>query len=107
MSAIEKNIHFLVENQFPHLFKTEGENLVRFATEYFKWLENNQHIAFSNVQSNVAVSVSNNIVSGNGTSFESYFSNGETIAIYRNNESYDIFTIETVNSDEQIVLDSV
>jgi hypothetical protein len=106
MSAIEKQISFLVENQFPHLFKEDGQNLVQFLTHYFKWMETNQEIAYINVAS-VSVSVSNNIISGNNTTLTEYFANGDSIAIFRSDNSYDIFEIDTVDSDTQITLTDV
>lgn len=102
--TIEKNISFLIENQFPGIFKEDGQNLVQFLTHYFKWAESNQLIAYANLESRVIVESANAVVRGVNTYFSNSFSNGESIAIYRNDDSYDIFTIDTVDTDLQLTL---
>jgi len=39
MSGIEKNISQFIENQFPAVYREEGELFVKFVTAYYEWME--------------------------------------------------------------------
>lgn len=40
---IEKNISFLIEQQFPSIYRENGQELIAFVEEYYKWLETNEN----------------------------------------------------------------
>jgi hypothetical protein len=39
MSVIEKNISQFIQNQFPDVYREEGENFVEFVKQYYMWME--------------------------------------------------------------------
>lgn len=106
MAAYEKNINYIVENQFPDLFRTEGPVFVEFVRQYFKWLEGFQPIAHANLTGNVIVSAQNTTVTGTKTKFANTFSVGDVIAIYKDDRAYDLFTISNVNSNTSLTINT-
>lgn len=44
MSTIYKDIHFLIENQFPQIYRENGPDFVTFVQEYYKWLTQEGYI---------------------------------------------------------------
>lgn len=46
MSEIEKNISQFIENQFPAIYREEGELFVEFVTRYYEWMEQSNNVLY-------------------------------------------------------------
>jgi len=129
-TVIEKKISNLVELQFPEFFRTDGPQFVLFVKKYFEWLEGISEQAIpidsfrqgacctqlrrkqrkkqteDRIKRFVSFSAKNNKVVGTGTFFTEEFKEGERIALYQDHsaKSYDIFTIDTIESDNVLYL---
>lgn len=103
-----KAISPLVSKQFPAFYAEEGPLFITFVQEYYKWMETSFPAANLRKDTNgtVAITAKNNRVLGRGTSFLSYFKDGDPIAIYYQGSNYHIYHILAVLSDEEIVLKS-
>ena len=100
MSVIQKDISTFIEKQFPAVYREEGPVFVAFVKEYYKWLETKTPVSTGVVPgSYIIVNAQNNTVRGVNTSFSTTFSVGDQIAIYRDNEYYDIFDISSISNN--------
>lgn len=46
MSNIEKNISQFIKNQFPVIYREEGDLFVEFATKYYEWMEQSNNVLY-------------------------------------------------------------
>jgi hypothetical protein len=46
MSVIEKNISQFIQNQFPAIYREEGENFVEFVKQYYEWMEESNNVIY-------------------------------------------------------------
>lgn len=46
MSQIEKNISQFIQNQFPAIYREEGELFVKFVTKYYEWMEESNNVMY-------------------------------------------------------------
>jgi hypothetical protein len=46
MSNIEKNISQFIKNQFPIIYREEGDLFVQFATKYYEWMEQSNNVLY-------------------------------------------------------------
>lgn len=105
MDIIEKKISNLIEAQLPQFYQTDGPVFVQFVKAYYQWLEGQQVVNnYTFANGTINVQSTNTIVTGNATLFQSQFANGDSIAIYRSNTDYDIYTINTISSNTQLTL---
>lgn len=105
-----KNLSPLIDNQFPAFYHDEGPVFVSFVREYYKWMESTQPCANTRIHTNGTVTVeakSSNVV-GRSTSFDSYFANGDPIAIYidESRSNYNLYTVNTVVNSSFLTLTS-
>lgn len=107
-SITEKNLANFVETQFPEFYLTDGPTFILFVKKYYEWLEGSQEVAVPFAKGTVSFTSANNVVSGKNTFFESQFEAGDKIGLFYDNtdDSYEIFTIESITNDIQLVLDS-
>jgi len=47
---VEKNISFLIEQQFPAIYKESGKELIAIVEEYYKWLETDENQSVYNAR---------------------------------------------------------
>jgi hypothetical protein len=47
MEVIQKNISNFIENQFPSIYREEGQIFIEFVKEYYKWLETQGPVYYS------------------------------------------------------------
>lgn len=100
MAVIEKQLSTFIEKQFPAFYRDEGPVFVAFVKEYYRWLESQSVVATKPDPSSwVTITASNNTVVGTNTSFSTDIANGSQIAIYRDENYYDLFTVNTVAND--------
>lgn len=104
----QHNISNLIEFQFPEFFRENGPVFVEFVKKYYQWLEGSQDISEKSFtgKGQVVVNAKTANVAGIGTAFTSWFANGDSIAIYKEDTSndYDLLTIETVVDDETLII---
>jgi len=99
--ADEKKISGLIKDQFPDFYRTEGPLFVDFVTAYYEWMESETPRRNKKLGPPATVAVvygSVNVV-GKDTLFSSSFSNGDSIAISRSDDDYEIFTIDIVSNN--------
>jgi hypothetical protein len=46
MSVIEKNISQFIQNQFPSIYREEGELFVEFVKQYYEWMEQPDNVLY-------------------------------------------------------------
>jgi hypothetical protein len=98
--ADEKKIAGLIKNQFPAFYNEEGPLFIDFVTAYYEWMESETPRRNKKLGPPATVAVvygSANIV-GTNTAFTDNFSNGDSIAISRSDDDYEIFTIDVVSN---------
>jgi hypothetical protein len=107
MSVIEKNLSVFIEKQFPAFYRDEGPVFVAFVKEYYRWLEE-RTVAANKKKTGQWISVAsqNNVVIGSNTTFTTDIANGSQIAIYRDKEFYEIFTVGSVSNNTYLTLDA-
>ncbi len=109
-TVLEHKISSLIAEQFPRYFQENGLILVAFVQEYYKWLEGSQLIANNAFvgKGYVQVNSKNPIVQGYGTDFPTFFANGDSIALFKQDtlENYDLMTIDTVVNSSYLTVTS-
>src|SRR3989337_3671886 len=107
---LEPNISNLIESQFPKFYQENGQVLIAFVQEYYKWLEGSQVVSNTNFSSRSRVSISSksaNVI-GFNSNFSEHFSDGDTIAIYDENNisNYTLYTIDEISNNTFLTLSS-
>lgn len=105
-NLIEVKISNFVETSFPEFYRTDGPTFVLFLKKYYEWLEGQQEVATAFEKGRVTYNAKSNKVTGKNTFFLEEFTDGDKIGLFYDatETSYDLFTIETVNSDTSITL---
>jgi hypothetical protein len=104
MDVLEKTLSNLIENQFPAYYREAGPVLVAFVKEYYKWLETEQTVANKIQTGYVTIQSSNNNVVGTSTYFTEQFKADDYIALYREDNSYDLYRVSDVISDTVLTI---
>jgi len=102
-----KKISGLVKTQFPSFYKDEGQFFIDFVSAYYDWMESKTYARKEYIKkhkSTLAIVYGSANVVGNNTSFDTNFSNGDMIAISRDEDDYEIFTINTISNSSFLVL---
>jgi len=102
-----KNISSLIAGQFPDFYREEGPIFVEFVKEYYSWMEqktSRRNKLLKPKISSIAVTHNSANVIGTRTNFLTEFANGDTIAITRSDDDYEIFTIDTVANNTFLTL---
>ena len=113
MQYLEKKISNLIESQFPSFYHEEGPLFVEFVKQYYKWMEtvtpSKSNTWINDKLSYVKVQSGNLSITGVQTKFSSFFSNGDLIAITREEDSknYDIFNINSISNNTFLTLTSL
>ena len=109
MDLVGKTVSNLIKDQFPEYYREVGPLFVSFVEQYYAWMES-QTSSRDNwfVDKTYLVQVENrsaNIV-GLGSLFTSQFSQGDSIAISKgdNTTDYDVFTIKNIVDDTHLTL---
>jgi hypothetical protein len=106
LETIQKNISTFISSQFPAQYREGGEAFIEFVKAYYKWLEGSQIVEnVSSVQGTISIQAQNNIVVGTNTLFTTDLLSGQPIAIFKDNERYDIYTVKTVANDLLLTVD--
>lgn len=105
-NLIEAKISNLVETQFPEFYRTDGPTFVLFLKKYYEWLEGYQEVSTPFNKGTVSYKAKQTKVTGNYTFFTEQFAAGDKIGLYYDDTetSYDIFTIDTIESDTVLYL---
>lgn len=104
-----KKISGLIQDQFPAFYRDEGPVFVDFVKAYYDWMEDRSSRVNKKLNVNKAsvnVAYNNTTIQGNNTLFTTWFSNGDSIALYRSDDDYELFTINVVSNNTVLTLDS-
>ncbi len=99
-----KSIHPLIPSHFPEFYQEEGPVFIQFLTEYYKWLEGvhpSADLSF-NVNGRVSIKAQSATVEGINTTFLNYFSSNDKIAIFNDDNKYNIFTIDHIANNTHL-----
>jgi hypothetical protein len=112
---IEKKISDLIKHQFPSFYHEEGPVFVDFVRTYYEWLESKVDRKDCDCEKrnhSISVTRGSPIVTGINTVFTESYEPGILMAVVKNPEDrggdgdYEIFRIESIESDTQLTLTS-
>lgn len=103
MSILEKSVSALVRDQFPALYRESGSSLVDLVVTYYEWLESESYDVSGEKITGATLTLVKESSKGTGTGL-SVLSSGDKIAVWRNEEYYDVVTVDEVVSDEELTL---